>query len=194
MNKEAPGNDVGFLVDRARNGDEEAFGELMRMYHQRVYSLIFGMVHNAEDAKDLSQQAWIKVWTKLDSFKGRSGFYTWVYRIAVFASLDFIRSRSRKKETEWLEDVEPERDLDAHVPAGMTDGPDRKLHHSEIREVFERALESLTPEHKAILILRDVDELSYDEIAKVMKCRKGTVMSRIFYARKNIRKSMGELL
>lgn len=193
MSTKTPEKDVGALVEKARQGDERAFGELVQMYHQRIYGLIFGMVHNAEDAKDLSQQAWVKAWKKLDSFKGRSEFYTWVYRIATFVSLDFIRSRARKRETEWLEAVEPARDANAEMPPSMTARPDRDLQHSEIRDVFDRAVEALTPEHKAALLLREVEGLSYDEIARVMKCRKGTVMSRIYYARKSLQQKMGEL-
>lgn len=193
MNPETERNPVD-LVTRARAGDEEAFGELMKLYHQRVYGVLFGMVRNSEDAKELAQQTWIKAWNKLETFKGESDFYTWVYRIATFTGLDFLRKRKRLQETELLDAVEPVRQVDAHLPPSVTSRPDHVAQKAEIREVFEASLARLSPEHRTALVLREVEGLSYDEIAKVMKCRKGTVMSRIFYARKSIQDDMKDLM
>jgi RNA polymerase sigma-70 factor, ECF subfamily len=180
-------------VKQARDRDEEAFGELVKMYHQRVYNLAYGMVNNAEDAAELAQQTWVKVWNKLGSYKEDAKFFTWVYRIASNACLDFLRHRSRLREEELLDGVEPAANPNLDRAASQNPRPDRELVQAEIREVFERSLESLSPDHRTALILREVDGLSYEEIAKITGRRKGTVMSRIFYARKKVQRTMGEL-
>ena len=160
------------------------------MYHARVYGLIFGMVNNAEDARELSQQTWVKAWNKIQSFKQEAGFYTWIYRIASNTSLDFLRSRARHPESSLVvrDDGDEERTLD--VPVDDHSRPDRQAEQEEIQRVFQEALDKLTPEHKTALILREVKGLSYKEIAKIMGIRQGTVMSRIFYARKCIQTEM----
>jgi len=181
-------------VKLARDGDEEAFGELVKTYHQHVYNVVYGLVDNAEDAKELAQQSWVKAWRKLASFKQDSGFFTWVYRIASNTAFDFLRRRGRRREEELRDGVEPVSDARyERAPSEMT-RPDRELEHAETRTFFDAALRELSPEHRLALTLREVDGLSYDEIAKVMNCRKGTVMSRIFYARQKIQEKMRGLL
>lgn len=182
------------LVQRARGGDEEAFGELVKTYHQRVYGLAYGLVGNADDARDLAQLTWVRAWSRLGSFKGESGFFTWVYRIASNASLDFLRSRARRREEELLEGVDPATDPKVERAPSETSRPDRETERAEVRRVFEEALGSLSPEHRLALTLREVEGLSYDEIAKAMGCRKGTVMSRLFYARQAMQEKMKDLL
>lgn len=193
MNANGVPLNVPELVRKAQRGDEAAFGELMQAYHARVYGLLVGMVQHADDARDLSQQAWIKVWRKLHTFKGDADFYTWLYRLTTFVGLDYIRKRNRKRESELPEGLEPERDLDALIAPSVSSRPDEAAQADEIRMEFERALSGLTAEHRTALILREVEGLSYDEIAKVMKCRRGTVMSRIFYARKRIQGELSQL-
>lgn len=182
--------DVPRLVREARDGDEAAFGELMQAYHQRVYGVLIGMVRNADDARDLSQTAWIKVWNKLDTFKGDADFYTWLYRVTTYVGLDFIRKRNRKREVDLLDEMQPDRDADSRVAPSVQSRPDHAAEKGEIRDVFDAALATLSPEHQTTLMLREVEGLSYDEIAKVMKCRRGTVMSRIFYARKSMQEKL----
>ena len=184
---------VDLLVKRARGGDEEAFGELVKMYHQRVYNLIYGIVNHAEDAAELAQQSWVKVWKKLDSFQEDARFFTWVYRIASNTGLDFLRHKSRLREEALVDGMEPAVDPNLDRAASQNSRPDRDLAQSEIRESFEKSLESLSPDHRLALVLREVDGLSYDEIAKIMGCRKGTVMSRIFYARQKMQEKLGDL-
>ncbi len=181
------------LVNKARAGDEESFGELVKMYHQRVYNLAYGMVNNAEDAAELAQQTWVKVWNKLGSFKEDARFFTWVYRVACNTSLDFLRHKARLREDALVDGVEPAVNPDLDRAASQNPRPDRELTQSEIREVFEKSLESLSPDHRTALILREVDGLSYEEIARITRCRKGTVMSRIFYARRKMQEKLGEL-
>ncbi|MFH0981191.1 MAG: sigma-70 family RNA polymerase sigma factor [Planctomycetota bacterium] len=181
------------LVRSARGGDEEAFGELVKMYHERVCGLAYGLVSNAEDAKEIAQQTWVKVWNKLRDFKGDAEFFTWVYRVASNASLDFLRHKTRLREDSLVDGVEPQEAFSRERAPSENPRPDREAERAEIRRVFEQALESLSSEHRLALTLREVEGLSYDEIAKVMKCRKGTVMSRIFYARRAMQEKLKEL-
>ncbi len=181
---------VAHLVERAKGGDEDAFGELVQAFHGRVYGVIYRMVNNAEDAKELAQQAWVKAWQRLESYKGDAQFFTWMYRIAVNSVLDQARRSARRKEVSL--DETPERDpRPAAEWQPPDDGrPDRGLEREEIRRAFDAALESLSPEHRMALILREVEGMSYREIGQAMKCRAGTVMSRIFYARRQVQERM----
>jgi RNA polymerase sigma-70 factor, ECF subfamily len=181
-------------VNEARAGDEEAFGELVKTYHQQVYNVVYGLVNNADDAGELAQQSWVKAWSKLSSFKADSSFFTWIYRIASNTALDFLRRKGRRREEELVDGIEPVSDARFERAPSEVTRPDRELEHAEIRATFEAALAELTAEHRLALTLREVEGLSYDEIAKVMNCRKGTVMSRIFYARQKIQEQMRGLL
>lgn len=181
------------LVERARQGDDEAFGELVRQYHERVYHVAFRFVRNVDEANDLAQQAWVRAWKRLDSFQGKSGFFTWMYRVVSTVCLDHLRWRKRKAEQQLLDDVEFHPDAEARLSASARSQPDQDLERKEIRQRFREGLEKLSPEHRIALMMREVDGLSYNEIAKVMNCRRGTVMSRIFYARKNLQGMMKDL-
>lgn len=180
-------------VERARGGDEDAFGELVKMYYQRVYGLLFGIVGNVDDAKEVAQQAWVKAWSKLHTFKQDAEFFTWVYRIASNAGLDFLRHRARRREESFPEGGDGYGNAQPDLAASERSRPDREAEHAEIGRLFHEALAELTPEHRTTLTLREVDGLSYDEIARVMECRKGTVMSRLFYARRKIQERLGGL-
>jgi RNA polymerase sigma-70 factor (ECF subfamily) len=182
------------LVERARGGDVEAFGELVKMYHDRVYGLLCGMVRNADDARDLAQQAWVKGWTRLKGYHGGSEFFTWMYRIAANTALDFLRRKARLRENVLPNGVEPAADVSVERAPSETSRPDREAQRAEVRRMFDEALGTLSPEHRLTLTLREVQGLSYDEIADVMKCRRGTVMSRLFYARRKMQECMKELL
>lgn len=179
---------------RARSGDQEAFGELVRKYHERVFGVIYRMIHHAEDARELAQQAWVKAWQRLDSYKQESQFFTWIYRIAVNTAMDHTRRQARRREVS-LEDappgVEPKPSADWTPPAEGR--PDEGLAQAEVRQAFQAALETLSPDHRAALILREVDGMSYREIAQVLKCRMGTVMSRIYYARRMMQEKMRDV-
>ena len=160
------------------------------MYHARVYGLVYRMVNNAEDAKELEQLTWVKAWNRLSSYKEESKFFTWLYRVAVNTALDFLRQRKRQNEVELNEEIRVESPAGTEWPASTTAAPDRELEQGEIRRAFFKALDDLSPDHKAALILREVEGRTYKEIAEATKCRVGTVMSRIFYARKMIQEKM----
>lgn len=190
VNAEGVPLDVPRLVQQAKGGDEVAFGELMQAYYPRVCQVLIGMVRNQDDVRDLSQQVWIKVWNKLHTFKGDADFFTWLYRVTTFAGLDYIRKRNRRREVEIEDSLEPERNIDALVPPSLTAQPDQMAMTAEVRQTFDEALAALSADHRTALILREVEGMSYDEIATVMRCRRGTVMSRIFYARQAVQEKM----
>lgn len=177
-------------VELAKGGDEDAFGELVKMYYQRIYGLLYGIVGNADDAKEIAQQAWVKAWSKLHTFKQDAEFFTWVYRIASNAGLDFLRHRARRREQSFPEGGDGFGNAQPDLAASERVRPDREAERAEIGRLFHEALEELTPEHRMVLTLREVDGLPYDEIARVMGCRKGTVMSRLFYARQKIQERL----
>lgn len=204
MNKEAaiPSNPVDAdevdpshvreLVRRARTGDQDAFGQLVTLHHQRVLNLAYRYVNNSEQAKDLAQQAWIKAWKKLDTFQGRSEFFTWMYRLVTFVCLDDLRKRKRRGEVAIPDGLEPAPVVGAAPAPSAQSNPVRNLQNAETMAAFEEALERLSPEHRMALVLREMEGLSYEEISRVMKCRKGTVMSRLYYARKQLQETMKE--
>ncbi|OGV47273.1 MAG: hypothetical protein A2X46_18195 [Lentisphaerae bacterium GWF2_57_35] len=182
------------LARQAQTGDEHAFGELVKMYHARLYGVVFNVVRNPEDARELAQITWVKAWNKIGTFKADAGFFTWLYRIATNTSLDFLRSKGRRHEESLSARRDDGPEADIELPADESWRPDRSVEQSEVQKAFEAALDKLTPEHRMALTLREVEGLSYREIAVAMKCRVGTVMSRIFYARKLIQEEMRGLL
>lgn len=178
------------LVQRAREGDRDAFRELVERYQRKIAALALGMLRNREDALDVVQETFTKAFQSLDRFKGDSSFYTWVYRIAVNLSIDHQR-RDAKMPQVPLEpadrSVDSEQNLPAFVPeSDERDDPFRRTQDTEIREQLAAAISELTPEHRAVILLREVDGLSYEEISRVMDCPKGTVMSRLHYARRQL--------
>jgi RNA polymerase sigma-70 factor (ECF subfamily) len=187
--------EVAELVRRASAGEEEAFGELVMMYHERIYHAIYAVLGHREDAREIEQQTWVKAWRQLPRFRRQSGFYTWVYRIAVNTALDALRSRARRPE-DPMPEVGPEAlamALAEHAPS-RTPRPDRETQRVEFNELLDKALQQLSPEHRLVIMLREVEGLSYEDIAKAMGCRIGTVMSRIFYARRQLQKMLKDVL
>jgi len=181
-------------AQQARGGDEEAFGELMKTYHQKVFGLACGMVSNPDDAKDLSQQAWVKAWRNLPGYKESSSFYTWLYRIVSNTCLDFLRRRARLGEQALPENVDLVTSSDPNPAASRRSRPDQEAERAETRRLFDKALAELSPEHRMTLTLREIEGLPYGEIAQAMGCRTGTVMSRLFYARRHMQRKLRGLL
>ncbi|HMO03304.1 MAG TPA: sigma-70 family RNA polymerase sigma factor [Kiritimatiellia bacterium] len=189
--------EIDRLIALARRGDETAFGQVVQVYYNRVYNVIYRVVNHAEDARELSQAAWVKAWQRLADYKEEARFYTWVYRIAVNTALDFLRRKKRRPE-DPLEPVvrdgaEPIA-LDTRRELADERTPLDDLHRAEIRAAFDRALLDLSAEHRTALVLRELEGMSYEEIARVMKVRTGTVMSRLFYARKTLQQALGKFL
>lgn len=188
------------LVDRAREGDHAAYRELVEQYQHRVYAIALSILGNPEDARDISQEAFLKAYRNLGSFRGQSSFYTWLYRIVFNLSVDLSRRRYRHREVSVGDSLGYERmSADESAPLGhstnlATDlpGPEEVLDRSELGVGIKEAMDSLSPEHRAVVILREVDGLSYAEISDVVGCSKGTVMSRLYHARKRLQRSLAE--
>ena len=180
----SPGD--GELVLRARQGDRQAFRELVERYQRKVAALAVGMLRNREDALDVVQDTFTKAYQSLDRFKGDSSFYTWVYRIAVNLCIDHQRREARYVPLGVDAD-----DANDETVAVTSEDLERNepFEHARSQEIGVRlahAIEELTPEHRAVILLREVDGLSYEEISQVLDCPKGTVMSRLHYARRQL--------
>ncbi len=178
--------DVRGWVIAAQGGDMDAFGALVKMYHTRLYGLACGVLGNADDAQEIAQLTWIRAWQRLATFKRDAAFFSWIYRIAVNLCHDRLRWRSRRREDPIAETVEPAPAPDISSPASLSERPDAAVQRQEARAMFEAALDTLRPEHRLTLAMREIQGLSYEEIAAAMDCRVGTVMSRLFYARKQL--------
>ena len=185
------------IVKRAQEGDREAFKELVETYQRKVYGICIGMLKDPDDSKDVSQEVFIKVYRYLDKFNHQSSFYTWLYRITVNKCIDFIRKQKRKREVDYddgiLRDDNVEGD-DSILPSRLGIHPDRVYGRKELREKMLEALETLSEKHRTILILREVEGLSYEEIADVLQISKGTVMSRLYHARRYFQDAVQEYL
>ena len=185
------------LIALAVRGDQEAFGRVVQAYYSRVYSVIYRVVNHAEDARELSQACWVKAWQRLADYKQEARFYTWVYRIAVNTALDFLRYKKRRPEVPIEPAIGAEGDalaMDRQKELADERTPADDLHRAEIRRAFDTALQKLSDEHRTVLVLRELEGMSYEEIADVMKTRKGTVMSRLFYARKALQSALENYL
>jgi RNA polymerase sigma-70 factor, ECF subfamily len=189
------------LVDAARGGDRDAFRTLFDRYHRRAYALAYGVVHNPDDALDIVQDAFIKAHRYLDRFEGSSSFYTWLYRIVMNLAIDHIRKHRRLRPVELTDGVvgdghgdEAAVGGDALLPRILGGNPGRALLDKEIRDRIDQALAELSENHRAVLVMRELEGLSYEEMAQVMGCSKGTIMSRLFHARKNMQKRLIDLV
>jgi RNA polymerase sigma-70 factor (ECF subfamily) len=175
------------LVRRCQAGDTEAFDELVIRYRTRVFSMIYNMVHSEQDAWDLAQDSFVKAWKSIKRFRGRSSFYTWLYRIVMNVTIDWVRKKQVKPAAEFddaiqLKEIDP---ASKTVPKAEA-LPYETMERSEIRERIDQALAQLTPEHRAVILMKEIEEMQYHEIAEALGCSIGTVMSRLFYARKKL--------
>ena len=177
------------LVRRSLAGDQQGFRALFDRYHRQVLAIAVGMTGNGDDAMDVVQETFVRAHKNLGSFLGESSFYTWLYRIAVNVGIDFRRRQSRRAEIVQLEPI------DENVGGGeRAVDPRTEVERRQLGRRILQAVDELTPEHKAAIILREIEGLSYEEISKVMQCSKGTVMSRLHYARKKLQAKLRELL
>lgn len=185
------------LVRRAKRGDQTAFRTLMERYKRRVYSIAYGMVRDSEAAMDISQEAFIKVHRYLGSFQGSSSFYTWLYRIVVNLSIDHLRKEGRHDAVDY-DDMIQRRDPDDSeawiVPTLLDQNPMQALDRRELSGRIAEAFEGLSEKHRAVVMLREVEGLSYEDIARTLKIHKGTVMSRLHHARRNLQRALSDYL
>jgi len=174
------------LVKRARRGDLEAYDDLVRRYQERIYATVYHMTSNHEDANDLAQEAFIKAFHALKTFKGGSSFYTWIYRIAVNKTINFLKQRKHKPQMS-LDDLDFNAEHDPDLVALISEKtPRRDVGLAELQEKLNEALQRLSEPHRLVVTLHDVQGLSHEEIAKIMGCNIGTVRSRLFYARQQL--------
>ncbi len=177
------------LVRQAKAGKQEAFGKLADKYYEMVYAVAFGVLHHREAARDVAQEAFLKAHRELAHFEGKSKFKTWLYRITFNSAIDEQR-RKRPAQSLDATDVSDDEDEAPVIITDTTAGPREKAEQSELKRVVAKALEELSADHRAVLVLREWQGLSYEEIAETLKLELGTVMSRLFYARKKL----GEVL
>jgi RNA polymerase sigma-70 factor (ECF subfamily) len=175
------------LVAKCQKGDAVAFGELVTRYRTKVYGMIYNMVRNEQDAWDLAQDGFVKAWKSIHRFRGQSSFYTWLYRIMTNVTIDWLRKKQIEgvaefDETIALTNIEPG-SATAPRPEPL---PSEKLEQVEIRRRIDAAIARLSAEHRAVLVMKEIDGLQYQEIADALECSIGTVMSRLFYARKKM--------
>jgi RNA polymerase sigma-70 factor (ECF subfamily) len=182
------------LVRRAHAGQLDAYDDLVRRYQERIYATLYHMTANHEDANDLTQEAFIKAFQALASFKGDSSFYTWVYRIAVNRTINFLKQRKNRVHMS-LNDLDFNAEHDPDLVALVSDKtPRREAGLAELQEKLNAALLKLSEPHRLVVVLHDVQGVPHEEIAKVMDCNIGTVRSRLFYARQQLQAHLSEYL
>ena len=173
------------LVQASRKGDMVAFEQLIARHRDKIYARAYMMMRNEEEAVDLSQEAWVKGWQRLVQFQGESSFTTWMTRIVINVCLDQLRKRKRQR-AESIEAMEEESGgVERQMPVVMVN-PTERLERAELRVRIDEALGKLSEAHRTVLVLHEFEHMEYKNIAKTMKCSIGTVMSRLFYARRKM--------
>ena len=182
------------LVSRARRGDLKSYDALVKRYQERIYATIYHMTSNHEDTNDLAQDSFIKAYQALASFKGGSSFYTWLYRIAVNKTINFLKQRKNKHHLS-LNDIDFNAEHDPDLVALISDKtPQRDAGLSELQKKLNEALLKLSEPHRMVVVLHDVQGVSHEEIAEIVGCNIGTVRSRLFYARQQLQGFLAEYI
>jgi RNA polymerase sigma-70 factor (ECF subfamily) len=180
------------LVAKAQKGDMLAFEELVARHRDKIYARAYSMMRNEEEALDLSQEAWVKAWQRLVQFQGESSFATWMTRIVINLCLDQIR-RQKRQRTDSIEEMDEESGgVERQMPP-VAFNPTERLERGELRARIDRAMAQLSHEHRTVLVLHEFEEMEYKQIAKVMGCSIGTIMSRLFYARRRLAALLADL-
>tara|TARA_B100000989_G_C19525862_1_gene466845 strand:- start:2589 stop:3185 length:597 start_codon:yes stop_codon:yes gene_type:complete len=181
------------LIALIKEGDKKAFDKLVIKYQQRIIQLVSRYVRDASDAQDVAQEAFIKAYKALPGFRGESAFYTWLYRIAVNTAKNYLVSRSRRS-SDYEVEVSDAENFEEAFKLKETDTPEHLALSDEIRKTIQQAIESLPEELKSAIKYRELEGMSYEQIAKKMDCPVGTVRSRIFRAREAVDKILEPLL
>jgi RNA polymerase sigma-70 factor (ECF subfamily) len=182
------------LVRRAQRGELAAYDELVQRYQERIYATVYHMTSNHEDANDLAQDSFIKAFQALKSFKGGSSFYTWLYRIAVNKTINFLKQRKNRVHMS-LNDLDFNTENNPDLVALISDKtPRRDAGLKELQEKLNAALLKLSEPHRLVVVLHDVQGQSHEEIAQIMDCNIGTVRSRLFYARQQLQSLLADYL
>jgi len=186
--------EVRALVDRARQHDLDAYNDLVGRYQRKIYALIYNMTSSREDTEDLVQDVFVKAYRSLGWFKGDASFYTWIYRIAVNRTINFLKKRKRISTGKMsLDDMDMavERDPD-YVELSSRESPFRDMTITELQEKLNKALQTLSEKHRTVVVLHDIQGVPHDEIGRILGCSAGTVRSRLFYARQQLQKELAE--
>jgi RNA polymerase sigma-70 factor, ECF subfamily len=190
--------DDAMLVERVQGGDETAFRELFDRYHRRAYAVAFGVVKNKQDALDVVQEAFVKVHRHIGNFQGSSSFYTWLYRIVMNLAIDHIRRNKKGRDLDYDDAVGRDENNvagdGALVPRMLDGNPTKNVLRKELTGAIRAALDELPDYHRAVILLREVEGLTYEEMAQVLEVPKGTIMSRLFHARRKMQEALSEYL
>ncbi len=183
------------LVKQSQAGNTEAFDQLVSRYRTRVFGMIYNMVHNEQDAWDLAQDSFVKAWKSIGRFRSQSSFYTWIYRIIMNVTIDWLRKKQVKGAGAEFDDAIQLKEIN---PASRTvpkaDAlPHERMEQREIRQRIDAAIAQLTPEHRGVFLMKEIEDMQYHEIAEALDCSIGTVMSRLFYARKKLQNLLRDL-
>ena len=181
------------LVQEILDGHPNAYRGIVERYQGRIYSVVFGMVRNPEDAKEISQEAFVKAFQKLHTFRLESKFYTWLCRISINLSIDHLRKKGRRSHSEFDEGIAIKNSSGDIIESHSSSRPDKALERSQLHQRIIQEVEKLPSEQKQAIVLREIDGLSYREISEIMNIPEGTVMSRLFYARKKLQEALRDL-
>lgn len=186
------------LVRRVQRGDTAAFRQLYDLYHRRAFAVAIGVVKNKQDALDVVQEAFIKVHKHLHNFQGTSSFYTWLYRIVMNLSIDHVRRAKKGRDVDYDDRIRREAEElagdGALSPTLLDSNPRKTVLRRELAEAIQKALDELPAYHKAVILLREVEGMSYEEMARVLEVPKGTIMSRLFHARRKMQELLEDYI
>ena len=189
-----PKQDDSQWVELAKIGDTAAFNKLVNLYHSRIYTLTYQMTSNREDAEDLTQEIFVKAFEALPRFKGRSSFYTWLYRIGINKTINYRKKRNRNRPLS-LDAMEQEVKQDeSYHDLSSKDSPLRNLSLSELQLKLNEAMQRLSEKQRTVVVMHDMQGMPHDEIAKVVGVSVGTIRSRLFYARRQLQADLGEYM
>ncbi len=187
----------GFLVSKTQGGDSRAFDDLIRKYHSRLYGLVYHMTSNHEDTNDLLQDVFSKAYRSINHFHGKSSFYTWIYRIAVNMTLNFIKKQRRQSYKSINDDdnpIENDPEFIAATKNKATQDPASLINNQELQKKLTQAMLKLSAQHRAVVTLFDIQGIPQAEIAKILKTTEGTIRSRLFYAHRQLQNYLQEFM
>ncbi len=180
------------LIDRARTGDKLAFRQLVDRHQRRAFAIALSLVRDENDAREVVQEAFIRVFRGIDSFHGGSSFFTWLYRIVTNLSIDLMRKPARRdQELDESREIKDEFDIPLLARLDGADPAD-VVRRGEIRQKIQSALDALPPYHRGVIVMREVEGMSYEEMAQAMGVSKGTIMSRLFHARQKLQRALAD--
>jgi RNA polymerase sigma-70 factor, ECF subfamily len=184
------------LIDAAKNGDKSAFRALVDRHQRRAFTIAVGLVRDENDAREIVQEAFLRVYKGLATFQGGSSFFTWLYRIVTNLAIDVMRKPGRQSnELDESRDGSSEADESMFPLLARPDGADPLdvVHRTQVQDRIQAALDALPPYHRGVILMREVEGMSYDEMAEAMGVSKGTIMSRLFHARQKLQKALADL-